>query len=218
MNDVLHSFKDKLELDMYCLGEPLEGVPLPKKAKSFEPFIEEASNECRLQSEKGYKDTLFYIYTSGTTGLPKASRIRHCRVFMAAFGLHIGMGVRSKDVVYAPLPFYHASGGILGSCLSIFYGNTMVSRKKFSASRYWNDCIKYKCTVSIYIGELCRYLLNQPERPEERQHSLRAMIGNGLRANLWQPIRTRFGVEKIVEFFGSTEGNTTLGKQSKIYF
>jgi len=36
-------------------------------------------------------------------------------------------------------------------------------KKKFSASQFWNDCRKYDVTVFQYIGELCRYLCNQPE-------------------------------------------------------
>lgn len=34
----------------------------------------------------------------------------------------------------------------VGQCL--LHGMTVVIRKKFSASRFWDDCIKYNCTVS----------------------------------------------------------------------
>lgn len=34
----------------------------------------------------------------------------------------------------------------MGQCL--LHGMTVVIRKKFSASRFWDDCIKYNCTVS----------------------------------------------------------------------
>ena len=34
----------------------------------------------------------------------------------------------------------------MGQCL--IHGMTVVIRKKFSASRFWDDCIKYNCTVS----------------------------------------------------------------------
>lgn len=33
----------------------------------------------------------------------------------------------------------------VGQCL--IYGLTVVLRKKFSASRFWDDCVKYNCTV-----------------------------------------------------------------------
>lgn len=33
----------------------------------------------------------------------------------------------------------------VGQC--VIYGLTVVLRKKFSASRFWDDCVKYNCTV-----------------------------------------------------------------------
>ncbi len=41
-------------------------------------------------------------------------------------------------------------------------GATCVLKKKFSASQFWKDCVKYNVTVVQYIGELCRYLVNHP--------------------------------------------------------
>lgn len=35
----------------------------------------------------------------------------------------------------------------VGQCL--IHGLTVVVKKKFSASRFWEDCIKYNCTVSV---------------------------------------------------------------------
>lgn len=38
----------------------------------------------------------------------------------------------------------------IGQCL--IHGMTVVIRKKFSASRFWDDCVKYNCTVSDGVG------------------------------------------------------------------
>ena len=59
----------------------------------------------------------------------------------------------------------------------------------------------------FYIGELCRYLLAQPDRPTDSQHRIRMCIGNGLRAQIWTSFTKRFGIEKIAEFYGATESN-----------
>lgn len=64
-------------------------------------------------------------------------------------------------------------------------------RKKFSASNFWLDCIKYECTAAQYIGEICRYLLAQPERIEDRQHKVRVTYGNGLKPQIWTEFRDR---------------------------
>ncbi|XP_049835547.1 long-chain fatty acid transport protein 1-like [Schistocerca gregaria] len=155
-------------------------------------------------------DKLIYIYTSGTTGFPKAAVITHTRFLLMAVGLHSMLQVSSDDIVYDPLPVYHSAGGILGVGQALLYGTSVVIRRKFSASNYWSDCIKYNCTVSQYIGEMCRYLLSVPEKPEDKQHKVRLAFGNGLRPQIWKKFAERFGISQIGEFYGATEGNSNL--------
>ena len=69
--------------------------------------------------------------------------------------------------------------------------------------------------ITLQVGELCRYLLSQPKRPIERQHKVRIFFGNGLRKTFWKPMKERFNLERLIEFFGSTEGNASLSKLSE---
>lgn len=57
----------------------------------------------------------------------------------------------------------------------------------------------------IYIGELWRYLQNQPKTENDLNHSLRVIVGNGLRSDVWTEIVQRFGIKLVVEHYGSTE-------------
>ena len=59
----------------------------------------------------------------------------------------------------------------------------------------------------MYVGELCRYLVAQPPKEIEKKHSLRFMLGNGLRLQIWNELKARSNVPSIVEFYGATEGN-----------
>ena len=71
-----------------------------------------------------------------------------------ATSLRYGSGMVKDDVIYCALPLYHTNGGILGAGQMLLYGNALALRRKFSASNFWNDCIKYKCTVrmmAIYV-------------------------------------------------------------------
>ena len=65
-----------------------------------------------------------------------------------------------------------------------------------------------------YIGELCRYLLAQPEQERDAENPVKVAIGNGLRPQIWEAFKNRFGIDKIVEFYGSTEGVTSGGNFS----
>uniref|UniRef100_U3IWN5 long-chain-fatty-acid--CoA ligase n=1 Tax=Anas platyrhynchos platyrhynchos TaxID=8840 RepID=U3IWN5_ANAPP len=102
------------------------------------------------------------------------------------------------------------SGNIMGVGQCLIHGLTVVIRKKFSASRFWDDCTKYRCTIIQYIGEICRYLLNQPVRESETQHCVRLAVGNGLRPTIWEDFTKRFRIKQIGEFYGATECNCSI--------
>lgn len=69
-------------------------------------------------------------------------------VFMAS-GVHYLGGLNAdEDIVYCPMPLYHSAGGVVSIGQALVFGCTVVLRKKFSASSYFKDCIKYNATVS----------------------------------------------------------------------
>ena len=147
-----------------------------------------------------------YIYTSGTTGLPKPCRISHGRALMAAAGFgEVVMELGHDDVVYSPLPLYHASGLMIGAGACITAGATMALRDGFSAAAYWDDVRRYDATALLYIGELCRYLVAVPARSTDRNHRVRIAVGNGLRPDVWPLFQERFGIPQIREFYAATE-------------
>ncbi|XP_061656306.1 long-chain fatty acid transport protein 6 isoform X2 [Phyllopteryx taeniolatus] len=93
----------------------------------------------------------------------------------------------------------------IGGCIQL--GATCVLKKKFSASQFWKDCVKYNVTVVQYIGELCRYLVNQAVVPEEKSHCVWLAAGSGLRTDVWKAFAKRFSTIKIREGYGLTEAS-----------
>jgi len=156
------------------------------------------------------KDRAFFIYTSGTTGLPKAANFSHMRMMFMMTGFVGALRPKPSDVIYDPLPLYHSTGGVCAVGLAFLSGGTLVIKRKFSAHEFWADIHSYGCTMFEYIGELCRYLLNQPESPLERSHKVRAITGNGLRPEIWRQFQDRFAIPRIVEFYGATESNVSM--------
>uniref|UniRef100_A0A3B4Y3X6 Long-chain-fatty-acid--CoA ligase n=1 Tax=Seriola lalandi dorsalis TaxID=1841481 RepID=A0A3B4Y3X6_SERLL len=159
-----------------------------------------------LRATASLKSPTLYIFTSGTTGLPKAAVITHLQSLKAAAGFW-AFGGTEDDVVYIPLPLYHSAASLIGIGGTIELGATCVLKKKFSASQFWNDCRKHDVTVFQYIGELCRYLCNQPKTEVDKVHKVRMGVGNGLRQDVWREFQSRFGNIKMCEVYGSTEGN-----------
>lgn len=153
---------------------------------------------------------LFYIYTSGTTGFPKPARYSHMRFFTAGDVIPAVAKYGPNDVIFCVLPLYHGAGGVVIPSCALSLGCAMALTRKFSASRFWDDCRRHGVTGFQYVGEICQFLLNQPERPDDRDHRVRVMVGTGLRADLWEAFVRRFGVAHVVESYGSTEGNTAI--------
>ncbi|GAB1291571.1 Bile acyl-CoA synthetase [Apodemus speciosus] len=183
-----------------------------------------------LRAKIKWTSPAIFIYTSGTTGLPKPAILSHERVVQMCSVLSF-CGCTSDDVIYDVLPLYHSMGLVLGvlGCLQLDFGHentgaTCVLAPKFSASRFWAECRQRGVTVILYVGEILRYLCNVPEvtldrakmlnyhnsQPEDKIHTVRLAMGNGLRANVWENFQQRFGPIRIWELYGSTEGNTGL--------
>jgi fatty-acyl-CoA synthase len=156
------------------------------------------------------RETALYIYTSGTTGPPKAAKVTHMRAQLYMRGFAAATDARPSDRIYVTLPLYHATGGLCATGAALLNGGSVVLKKKFSARQFWDDIGAEGCTMFVYIGELCRYLLNQPEQPGEKGHALRMAFGNGLRPEVWETVQTRFSIPEILEFYGSTEGNVSM--------
>ena len=157
------------------------------------------------------KDTAFYIFTSGTTGHPKASVMTHRR-WLAALGAFGGLGLRLKgsDTLYSCLPLYHNNALTVAVGSVINSGSTLALGKSFSASKFWDEVIASRATAFIYIGEICRYLLNQPPKPTDRAHKVRLIAGNGLRPEIWDEFTSRFGIARVCEFYAASESNAAF--------
>lgn len=173
-------------------------------AEAIDPFP--AFNTPTTHSVKG-KDGLFYIYTSGTTGLPKAVIFTNSR-WTLAYGTygHV-LNLNPNDVMYVTLPLYHATGTVVCWCGVIAGAAALAIRRKYSTSAFWQDVQKFDASAIGYVGELCRYLMDAPPSALEKGHRVKKMIGNGMRPNIWNKFKQRFGIEEVLELYASSEGN-----------
>lgn len=156
------------------------------------------------------RDRALLIYTSGTTGLPKAANVTHRRVLEWSLWFAGMMDTQPDDRLYNCLPMYHSVGGVVAIGAMLVKGGSVLIRPRFSATRFWDDVTDGGCTIFQYIGELCRYLAAAPPHSKERLHRLRLACGNGLQADVWDAVRRRFGIPRILEFYAASEGGISL--------
>lgn len=196
----------KGEMAFWCFGDAPGTQDLDPALAGMSDARPDRSHRAELRG----RDLCLLVYTSGTTGLPKAARLTQARTQGMSRTFVTPTNTTSRDRVYVALPLYHGTGGICGVGIALNTGASIILRRKFSVTHFWDDVADEGATVFVYIGELCRYLLNQPPHPKERAHRLRTGFGNGLRPEVWQQFLDRFGIPDLVEFYGSTEGNVSF--------
>ncbi|CAO3683836.1 unnamed protein product [Umbelopsis ramanniana] len=200
-----------LGIEIWGFGEHEPSMPFAETLTrdALSRFSDAEISEEYIENAE-YGEPAMLIYTSGTTGLPKPAIVEHTRMNFAGISYMNIHGVHGTDRVYCCLPLYHSSGQIVATAVAITSGATLVLGRKFSVTKFWEECIRYDVTVMVYIGEICRYLLSQPFNPAENKHRVRMAYGNGMRPDVWNRFRDRFGVGKISEFYGATEGPSSL--------
>jgi acyl-CoA synthetase (AMP-forming)/AMP-acid ligase II len=162
-------------------------------------------------------DPTCLLYTSGTTGLPKAGKFMINRYHERGnpdtlpFDQTAGPG---GDRWYCCMPLFHGTGG-LATMAALTGGMSVAIGKKFSTSGFWDDIHDSNSSMFVYVGEAARYLLMAPPHPQERNHRLRGMYGNGMRPDVWMRFKERFNVPEVIEFFNSTEGVLAMVVHSK---
>lgn len=156
-------------------------------------------------------EVALYIFTSGTTGLPKAAVLSNRRYLTSAdMAAMAGFKCTEQDRMYICLPLYHGTGLMVGAGAAMVSGASMFIRRKFSASNFLSEVREHGCTLLVYIGELCRYLSNTEAQAGDDKNPLRSMMGNGMRPDVWLGFKKRFGITRVAEFYGASEGNVAF--------
>lgn len=164
------------------------------------------------------------IYTSGTTGNPKPALIPWTRMtsvvcfvpcesssippsfFEILLTASAWLKLTKEDIFYTCMPLYHSAGSILASLNAMSIGATLSLGHKFGTQTFWTEVRDSKATYIQYVGETCRYLLAAKPSPLDKQNCVKAAFGNGLRPDIWDTFKERFGIETINEFYAATEG------------
>jgi fatty-acyl-CoA synthase len=194
--------------NVWALGGPIPGAGDLNAALAAESGERIAREDARGDLVGG--DLCLLVYTSGTTGAPKAARMPHWRVQGMMRAFIGGAQPTPEDRNYLALPLYHSTGGLCGVGVMLERGGCVILRQRFSARHFWSDLRDEKATMFFYVGEMCRYLLNQAQEPAETEHKVRLIIGNGLRPDVWPRFQARFKLPRVLEFYGSTEGNVSM--------
>ncbi len=150
-------------------------------------------------------DLFLLIFTSGSTGLPKAVRCTQGRI--GRTGAHVAAiaELTADDVVYAPLPFFHAASLFTAWAAAVHAGIPIATRRRFSAAGTVPDIRAFGATLLTYTGKVLNYILSVPEAADDADVPLRLAIGNEASEHDIRDFARRFGCQ-VRDSYGSTEG------------
>ena len=158
-------------------------------------------------------DTALILHTSGTTALPKGVMRKHKAIcaFLDRWAGDDGFAWLERDTMLSWHPFYHQSGTLTSAMAMMRAGGYTIQWQRFSASRFWDLVARHKPTVAQFVPPAATYLLLQPERPNEKDHTLEYAVIGG-RTDHWADFVERFGFS-CHSPYGSTETSyvTTTG-------
>jgi len=208
--DLFEEVRSEIEgtvgLDIYYLADK-GAVHGPEVMTDLKEAIKYAPIDNPPTTPKvGINDPCHLVFTSGTTGgMPKAAIVMHKTLVENAHAFQMTMDLQKNDTIYIPLPFFHNTALVAGWPPAVLAGAAVALRRKFSATHFWNDTRKFRATKFCYVGELCRYLMNQPPRADDSANPVEGMFGNGLRPEIWKAFKQRFDIPFVNEFYGAAE-------------
>jgi crotonobetaine/carnitine-CoA ligase len=156
------------------------------------------------------QDLLYILYTSGTTGLSKG--VVHCNrsaLWTARVWQELA-AIGPDDVGYSYLPLYHvtARSALIKPC--ILAGGSAVVRDRFSVNEFWPDIRRHSATFTMYMGSVILFLVQQEERADDADNSLRVAGGAACPPAVGAEFERRFGC-RLLEVYGMTEVGTVSG-------
>jgi acyl-CoA synthetase (AMP-forming)/AMP-acid ligase II len=151
----------------------------------------------------GPDDHSTLLYTSGTTGRPKGVLFTHGRTGTSGPHFIEALGLSGDDTILAVTPLFH--GNAWGAVVTALYaGGTAAFPKTFSASQFWPLVHDTRATVLYTLGTVLAMLLAREPSEQERTNPLRIILGLGS-APIRERVIERFGVQDVLECFGSTD-------------
>ena len=145
------------------------------------------------------------LYTSGTTSRPKGVMLTNANFIYSAEVFRAATGLRTDDRHLIALPLYHSAAQCHALWPSLIAGASVAIMFRFSASRFFEQAVKYRGTMAALFGAPLRMLLNQPTRLTDRAHSLRNVtFAQNLTCIQYEEWHRRFGAP-LQQLWGMTE-------------
>jgi crotonobetaine/carnitine-CoA ligase len=143
-------------------------------------------------------------FTSGTSGPSKGALIPNAAMHLLCERNRELLGIGPDATYLTELPLFH-----INAQMSVYAGLLVGCRvrieRRFSASA-WLDRVRASgATHTSLLGVMLGFLLSQPPRPDDADNPLRVAWTVPYTAEGARAFRERYGLERVVTSYGSTE-------------
>jgi crotonobetaine/carnitine-CoA ligase len=164
-----------------------------------------ASEPMPTPSVARYDDVLMMWWSSGTTGAPKGIMQTHAGLMRSASYWIADRDIRDDEVWYSCLPMY--LGGAYTTALwpSLVSGTAAGIDARLSVSRFWDRVRHYGATQIFTLGAMHMFLMQQPERPDDRDNPVRCAVPVPMPWSDVARFKERFGIDQVQQAYGQSE-------------
>lgn len=153
------------------------------------------------------KHASIIILTSGTTGSPKGANRATPPTLAPIGGILSHVPFRGGEVTSLPSPMFHALGYLHGT-LAMFFGSTLVLRRRFKPATVLQDLAEHKATAMIVVPVMLARILDELEKTEPKPDlsALRIVFVSGSQLGAELASRAMDDLGPIIyNMYGSTE-------------
>ena len=171
-------------------------------------IIEKYSGQPDNANPPSAEDVASLMYTSGTTGTPKGVMLSHKGIVYGAYIKTKHIPIQPTERILCVLPLFH-SGGLNDLAFPTMYSAaTMILRRNFSATEFWECVGKYKINGFYIVPTMWNILLRTPEADTVDTSSLRIGVSGAapIPPEQLDECERRFHLP-ILEAYGSTENS-----------
>jgi len=185
---------------------PLLATPL-RVLRLDDPHFE-AMPATPFASKAQARDGALLIYTSGTTGKPKGVLLTQANVMAGIEIVSRAFGMKPADRTFCVMPLFHTNSLMFSTLPFLFVGATVVLRKRFSATAFWQQCREARAnSTSVSPTILAMLLEHEAQAPAASDIHLDfiKVASAPTSPELAARFEARFGEGLLLETYGLTE-------------